>query len=162
MHISEQLIFQGLIALVVIGWLVSRQLRARKIQDRLSIIPIVLIVISFAPPGPSEPKPLAITLLVVSLIFSAAMGYFRGISMKVWADQSGQVWRQGTPLTLGLWLLTIAVRIGLDLIENVAFNIDVRSGGIWLSLAITLGIQTVISQQRARGLRPGMSANPAI
>jgi hypothetical protein len=162
MHISENLVFSALVALAVVGWLVSRQLRARRIRENLTFLPIALIVLSFLPPGPVEPKPLAIALFAVTLVAVGALGYLRGMSMKVWVDNAGQGWRQGTALTVVLWIVTIVIRLGDDLLQKYVLNIDVRPGAIWLSLAVTFGVQALISQQRARGLRPGVTAEPTI
>ncbi|MGC4192841.1 MAG: sensor histidine kinase [Thermomicrobiales bacterium] len=105
---------QALLALLVVFWLVTRQLRIRPIRERMSILPLVLLVLAFQPPGPAEATSAGIGLLVASVALSIGMGFWRAMSTRVWRDELGRTWSQGTPLTAALWVVTVAIRIGLD------------------------------------------------
>lgn len=54
-------------------------------------------------------------------------------------------------LTLALWLATIAFRVGFELAERFAFSLGVRPGAIWPSLAVTIGMQAIVTRYPAIG-----------
>lgn len=79
---------------------------------------LILVLIGLVPPRPVADKPLAITLLGV---------------------------------TLALWFATIAIRVAIEVAQRFAFHLDLRPGAIWLSLAVTIGVQAIVTHIRANG-----------
>lgn len=71
--------------------------------------------------------------------------------MKVWQDERGARWRRGTPLTLGAWVLSVAVRVGLIAIGYWA-GMKSETGGLLLFLGLTLLAQNAVVAWRAQRL----------
>ncbi|MGN6031498.1 MAG: hypothetical protein ACTHQE_07510 [Thermomicrobiales bacterium] len=145
---------QAVVALEVVAWLVRRQLRARPVRERVGFLPIVLILLALQPPGPAEATATGIGLLVASLALSTGMGCWRATSTHLWRDGQGRAWSQGTALTATLWVVTVAIRIGLDFGIGPMLGAETRPGGLWLGLAVTLGVQRAVTLFRARRLDP--------
>lgn len=105
---------------LVIVWVFFRQIRARPVTNRLTV-PLILIVVGAANILRSIADPAAYRLLspasgvvdLLVLIVSALLGSARGFTVKVWKDGSRTL-RQGTWLTILLWLVSIAVRLFVD------------------------------------------------
>ncbi len=144
------------IGLVVLAWLLWRQTQRRPVrEDRKPTVLLILLVLGVVALGAyfkQEPATgLAIALLVGSLVLAAGFGVVRGYTVRLW-DQDGQLFRQGTWLTILLWLVAIGSHVGLDaLIDGGAKGLG--SASILLYLAVSLGAQRLVVQSRATRLR---------
>jgi hypothetical protein len=85
-----------------------------------------------------------------SLVLAALFGVARASTVKLWT-QDGQVWSKGNWLTAALWIVAIAAHLGYDALvaHGHGAGADVGSATIVLYLAVSLGIQRFIIQQRA-------------
>ena len=72
--------------------------------------------------------------------------------MRVWRDADGTVVRQGSAVTVLLWLLAIAAHLGIDVaIDRVSHPLaGLGSASLVLYLGVVLGIQSLVEQHRAR------------
>ncbi|MFE0022819.1 hypothetical protein [Amycolatopsis sp. NPDC059021] len=143
------------IGLVVLAWLLSRQVQKRLVrEDRKPIVLLILLALGLVQLGvflkvSAAPSTGIVLLLVVSLLVATAFGVIRAYTVRLWRSE-GQLWRQGTWLTMGLWLAAIGVHIGLDfLIDGAATAKGVGSASLLLYVAMSLGAQRLVVQSRA-------------
>ena len=146
------------IGLLVLAWVLYRQLMTRRLSDnyRLSIILAIIGVVEFVNflkghPHSDDGK---IALAVVgSLVLAAGFGAARALTVKVWR-QGGQLMRKGTWLTGVLWIVGLAAHLGFD--DLVAGHVNGTNGGnvgdatILLYLVVTLTLQQFVLLARVR------------
>ncbi|MEU8630601.1 hypothetical protein AB0C38_00415 [Amycolatopsis sp. NPDC048633] len=144
-----------LVGLVVVAWILWRQVQQRPVrEDRKPTVLLILLVLGVVALGAyfkKEPATgLAIALLAGSLVLAAGFGVVRGYTVRLWR-QDGVLFRQGTWLTILLWLAAIGSHLGLDvLIDSGAKGLGGAS--ILLYLAVSLGAQRLVVQARATRL----------
>ena len=142
-----------LIGLVVLAFILYRQLQARPVRDtmRLPLIIAIIGVVQLAQflqhghhgPGVS-------VALAGSLVIAAVFGAIRAATVRVWVD-GGQAWRQGTWLTAVLWVVSLGVHLGYDyLVEGKGSQSGLGSASLLLYFGVTFTIQRLILQARAQ------------
>ncbi len=149
-----------LIALLVLGWIIFRQLRARPVKERNAYtVMLVLGVLGLYQIGTLAGKlPIpasAYTALVVGLGSGAFFGWLRGRLVRVWR-QDGALFRQGNWLTVLLWVGGLLVHLGIDRVggllapasQQVAAT-ALGTSGILLYLAVALAAQRFATLRRA-------------
>jgi hypothetical protein len=143
---------------LLIGLVLLRQLRVRLVRRQVSLtIPFILAVIG------------AITLIdfthgrhisgsvwgVVALSFAVGavgFGYLRGLTVKLWMDR-GLILRQGTPVTLVLWAISLGLHFGSDSwISHLKGNTGITTASALLYVGLSLAVQAGVVQQRAERL----------
>ena len=82
---------------------------------------------------------LAVTFFVVNVVAGAALGLARGASTRVWQAADGAWMGRGTPLTLVLWIVSIAVRVGIAYASHGVSPLDT----ITFFLAVTFAAQNL-------------------
>lgn len=138
------------VAFAVLALLMSRQLRARPVREDRSWTGVVIIgvlgiyqVAQFADRHTVAPTAWAITAL--GLATGVGFGLVRANRMRLWRGSDGLLMRQGSALTAGLWLVGVAVHVGLDvLIDRAAPS---AQGLGWASLTLYLAVS--LATQRA-------------
>ena len=145
-----------LIGLAVLAWLLWRQLQVRELRhDRGYLFPLVLCVVGVLQiVDYDRDHPLAgagIALLVLSIVAAAAFSIWRATTVRVWLHD-GRLLRQGTAVTLVLWLVAIAIHLGGD--HLIAPHDAARLGSVslLLYLGVSLGVQRFALGERARRL----------
>lgn len=162
------------VGLAALAFILVRQLRARPL-DSGAVLVLVLGVLGLAEigallfgkqqfiafaKGHSRHLVLAvpdgravIAAAVGSLVLAAATGALRAPSERLWR-QDGRVWRQGTALTVVLWLVSLGLHLGYD---------AVLAGGaagfgeatMMLYFAVSVAAQRAALSVRARRVRGG-------
>ncbi|WP_045303412.1 CcdC protein domain-containing protein [Saccharothrix sp. ST-888] len=144
-----------LIAVAVMALVVSRQLRARKLdtERRFWLLPAILAVVALRGPGliDSAHRSESVGLLVASVVAVLAMGSVWGWTVRLWRDRDGAVWAQGTKVTLAAWGGMVAIRIGLYALGS-ALHVHQGSNALLLSLAALLLVRGLVVDWRARSL----------
>ena len=143
------------IGLVVLLWVLSKQVQKRPVrEDRKPTILLVLLVLGviqladFFKGGPSATATV-ILLLVASFVLAAGFGVVRAYTVRLWRAD-GQLWRQGTWVTVVLWILAIGIHLGLDYaIDGSGAAKGLSGASIMLYLAVSLGAQRLVVQSRA-------------
>ncbi|KQV09912.1 hypothetical protein ASE03_26280 [Kitasatospora sp. Root187] len=148
-----------MLIVVVTAVIVLSQFSARPVRAVTYLWVALLIVRGCVPPGPSSPTTAGVAFLAAGLAVSVAAGFLRGRTMPMWRDVSGRLHRRGNRLTLLLWLATIAVKLGLGALAEVAFGEPFNANALWLGLGITLGTQQVALTYYGRRL-PNPEAGP--
>lgn len=156
-----------LVGLAVLALICVRQLRRRPVADAGWRVPVVLAVVggyetlrALDAAEPSHRVPvLALVVLVGGLVVGAGLAAVRGWQMRVWRDDDGVVVRQGTALTIVLWLVAVGLHLGADaLLAHVEPSVSgVGSASILLYLGVVLALQQLVVQRRA-GLLPAAVA----
>ena len=105
------------VAVVVLGFIIYQQIRERPLRDRqLVVVPIVLALLGLVNlQGHLSWSRAGLVLLTASMSVAVVFGLARGWSTLVFRSDSsgGRILRRGTPVTLGLWLASIAIRAGI-------------------------------------------------
>ena len=133
-----------LVALVVIGLVARRSLRARALKvERLWIRPVIFALIVSATVGAS-PLPLdgvSLAVIAVSLVLGVAMGWQRGKFMRITVDpETHALTSQASPLGMVFILAILGLRVALRgalLESHSAFGIS--AAAVTDGLVILLG-----------------------
>lgn len=139
--------------LVVLAVVVLRQLQKRRFRGGL-VLPVALAVFGAASLGSyAGAHPLGsgkVAVLVVLLALDAVgLGALRAYTVRLWADEDGVLWRQGSRLTLVLWVLGVGAHVVGDGAAGVG------SSSALLYLGLTLAVQRLVLGARARALPRG-------
>ncbi|ANJ26147.1 hypothetical protein [Agromyces aureus] len=103
--------------------------------------------------GWSPPEGLGWLFLLGGIVLSAVVGVLRGRLTKVWVADDGQLLRQGTWLTVSLFVAVIAVKVALGVIAGFAGIADGSSfAEVLVIVAIMIAVQAEIVHRRARRL----------
>jgi len=92
-----------------------------------------------------EPQPVVAEPVVAGVV----LGLARGASTKVWQAADGTWMRRGTLLTLVLWIVSIAARVGIGFASHGATPLDT----ITFFLAVTFAAQNLAVWLRIGGAR---------
>lgn len=116
---STQGIINILIAIAVLGWILYRQLQPRPIKERqpyrlMFILAVLGIVQILQLAGRDEISAAGYLALVLGLLTGAGFGWLRGRLVHLWRAEDGSLMRQGNWITIALWIVGIAVHLGLD------------------------------------------------
>jgi hypothetical protein len=142
------------LGVVVLALLIYRQLIARPVSARglqivviLALIGVIQTVAFFSKYHSTDG---AYAALGGSLVLAAIFGALRARTVRLWV-QDGQAWQQGNWLTGLLWAVALAAHLGYDALvaHGTAHTPSVGDATVVLYLAVSLGIQRVIVQQRA-------------
>jgi hypothetical protein len=94
-----------------------------------------------------------IAMIAFGVALSVVVGLARGRLTRVWAKPDGTVYKQGTKLTVGLFLGMIAVKFALGAWAQIAHIDDGEGfGEVLVMLAVMLAVQAQIVWNRARAL----------
>src|SRR6202012_1153575 len=158
--VSQSDIANILIGVVVIGWILYRQMQARPIRDNVRL-PIILGIIGAVELVQFLGKhhgSRTVLVLGGSLVVAAVFGAIRAATTRVWIE-GGQAWRRGSWLTAVLWIISLGAHLGYDyLLDGKGPQSGLGSASLLLYLAITLLIQGLILLARASRLRGGRGA----
>lgn len=174
---SLQMLGNALLALALIGWIGYRQMTWRPVDiSRLWRTPLVMGVVGVAfllntaPPSSLSPLDLAVLVveLVISLGIGAAMGRiasFRRLATPVRSGRKGDSLATYESRTggvgLALWFLVIAVRVGVDVLAEIAgSHLAASTGVILLMLAANRAACTFVFAGRVARQSAEASALP--
>jgi hypothetical protein len=155
------------IGVLVVMWLVKRQLSPRTVKEtepyRLMVILAAVGAWQIASYVEDIHVPTAAwELLILSFGIGVVLAYVRGALVHVWRD-GDVLMRQGNAVTLTLWIASIALHIGSDLlIEQTSPGLDqLGRVSLLLYLAVAIGVQRVATLRKADRLSLVASRNPA-
>lgn len=149
------------IAVAVVALVLVRQLRKRPVkQDSRPMLLVVLGVIGLidlAQYISAHPvRGQDVVLLVGSLVLAAVFGTIRAYTMRLWRE-NGVLYVQGTFVTVLLWLVSIGVHFGADLlVGDSAAAKGLATTSLLLYVAVTFGVQRFVVTSRARTQVPAV------
>jgi hypothetical protein len=141
--------------LALVGYAVYRQTRVNLITGhsrfKLAIIYTAIGLVCGVDFGRGAA---AYALLAVAVLASLGTGWVRGRLTRMWQTADGQVYSQGTPVTVGLFLGLIAFKFALGAVAYVA-HIPYESGigSILLMVGAMLAVQAELIARRAAAIR---------
>jgi hypothetical protein len=143
------------IGLAVLALLLVRQLRRRTVkEDGRPVVLLVLAVIGvvqLADYVAGHPVAgTAAAMLVASVALAAAFGAVRAYTVRLWRED-GVLYQQGSLVTVALWIVSIAVHYGADLL--IAHNDTAAQGlanaALLLYIAVSFGVQRLVVRSRS-------------
>jgi hypothetical protein len=149
------------LGVVVLGLLIYRQLRSRPVNASglrlVVILAIIGLVEAYQFLDSRHSGAVIYAALGGSLVLAAVFAALRAATVRVWL-QGDQPWTKGNWLTAVLWVIALAAHLGYDaLVTPGRGSSGLGAATVVLYLAVSLGIQRVITQQRASRLQPGGS-----
>jgi hypothetical protein len=149
------------LGVVVLALLIYRQLISRPINANGLRIVVILAVIGVIQAyeflGKHHSGTVAYAALGGSLVLAAVFGALRAATVRIWL-QGDQPWSKGNWVTAVLWIIALAAHLGYDaLVTPGRGSSGLGAATVILYLAVSLGIQRVITQVRASRLQPGGS-----
>lgn len=145
-----------IIGLVVLGWLMWRQLQVRELRrDRgygAALILVAIGLVEIVHYGREHPLGTSGDLLLAtSIAVAAGFGAVRATTVRLWTED-GRLLRQGTAITAALWLVAIAIHLAGD--QVIAPHDAERIGAVslLLYLGVSLAVQRAALGERARRL----------
>ncbi|WP_052589994.1 DUF1453 family protein [Luteipulveratus mongoliensis] len=153
-----QTAFNIIAAALVLLFILNRQLKPRAIrEDRPYRQMLILGAIGFYQLGSYDEAASVSTtawvLLAVSFVVGVAFALVRGTQVHVWRE-GGVLMRQGNAVTIALWVVSIAVHIGIDVLiggtGSAAEGLGTTS--ILAYLAAVLAVQQFVTLRRAEAL----------
>jgi hypothetical protein len=144
----------AIIALVAYG--IYRQTHIAEVTDHGRFkLAIIYGIVGICAGGFTAPHGLASTaVLVASIALSAVVGLTRGRLTRVWAAADGRIYRQGTAVTVGLFLALIVAKFGLGAycyLDHV--HASGGFGEIMMMMAVMVALQAELIKRRAAALR---------
>ncbi len=156
--ISQQAVaVNAAIFLAVLAYVLHRQFSTRAVTSRTFMLISILFAYGLYSGLPTAP--LGITLLGTSVVVSIGFGLWRGASMRMWLAPDGVVYRRGTTLTITLWVITVTIKIAIDVWETTRTH-TFSTGSIWLAMAVTLAVQQLVLLRRATTLTSPTARTP--
>ncbi len=149
------------LGVVVLALLIYRQVVARPVGARgLQLVGILGIIGVLQTVGYFDKYHSAEGIYAAlggSLVLAAIFGALRSATVRLWI-QDGRAWQKGNWLTGALWVVALAAHLGYDALVargNAHGSPSVGDATVVLYLAVSLGIQRVIVQQRASRMLAG-------
>ncbi|WP_290055312.1 hypothetical protein [Amycolatopsis solani] len=157
MPTAANVLLYAAIAVLVLYRVVYRQVRGT-LLDRKSLVTLPLVLTAVggylalkALPGTSAGE---LALLVADLVVLAGLGVLRSTTTTL-TERGGTTFQKGSAITVGLWALTVAVRIGLVAL-GTALGVagPLTSASIALTLGVSIAVQNATTYLRVqrRGL----------
>ncbi|MFJ9867898.1 DUF1453 domain-containing protein [Streptomyces sp. NPDC101165] len=151
-----------LMIVAVVAVVVVRQFRARAIDTdrRWWLLPVILAVMALREPGilDAHHRAGSAVLLAVEVLIGLATGAGWAWTTRIWTASDGVVWTKSTKASVVVWLVGIALRVGVFVL-GMAFGVHQDSSALMLGLAGTLLVRAGFLVWRARSL--GSASRPA-
>ena len=156
-----------MIGLAVLAFILYRQMQVRPVRASmrlpliLAVIGVIEIINFFQHNKNAHHGVEVFAALAGSFVLAAVFGAVRAMTVRIWFD-GGRALRQGTWITLVLWIVSLGVHLGYDyLVLGHGSLSGLGNATLTLYFAITYTIQRLILQARADRLgsasRPGAS-----
>jgi hypothetical protein len=147
------------IDVLVLAWVLYRQQSLRRVPLRFGAqLPVLIAVfgliefLDYTNTHNVRASVLGVVLASV-VVGGGLLGALRAYTVRLYGGPGGRVLRQGTWLTLALWLLSIAVHFGaFSLVHALHGTTGVASASLLLYLAVSVGVQNHVVRDRARRL----------
>jgi hypothetical protein len=148
---SEQSLIQIVVVAGLIIFLIGRQFVPQRVNGgRTWLFPIIITIYGLYLIAQHPPTALIdLGLLGLNVVVGLVLGFARGYSMRYWRDAAGQMMRQGTILTLLLWVVSFGARFGLEFAIHGGFTAQAQTE-LPLFVGVTLGAQSLAMWMRTQ------------
>lgn len=147
------------IDVLVVAWVLYRQVKVRRVWPRLTLrLPVVLAVIGIVElltyTASRHVSGTVAGILTLSFVVGAiGLGALRAATVRIWRTE-GAVLRQGTWLTIVLWLVSLGLHYGAEgWIDALHGPGGIVSASLLLWLGVTYGVQNAVVHWRAERLQ---------
>ncbi|MEC3918076.1 hypothetical protein [Nocardia sp. CDC160] len=154
----QNAVVEGLVAVLVIGWIMYRQTQWQVLDPtRLWRGPIILGLVGFLQMksvlAGGSPSVTAVALLALSAALGLGFGLVMGLLSQVRTGAEGLEARTGW-IGSALWIVLLAVRIGVDVVARMSGAEAVTSiGAILLVVALNRAGRALVLARRAEQAR---------
>lgn len=143
-----------LVAVAVVALILVRQVKPQQLGGsgrKWWLVPALLAFFAMKDGGliDHQHQVGSATLLGAELVTGVLMGIGWALTSRIWTESDGTVWSRGTKATAGIWVLGIALRLGLAGLGALA-GIHMGTGAILLALAASLLVRGGILMWRAQ------------
>ncbi|MER8009831.1 DUF1453 domain-containing protein [Streptomyces sp. NPDC094149] len=149
---------------VVVVLVVVRQFRAQRIGAgrRWWLVPVVLAFVALREPGVVDihHRTASVVLLGAELLIGLATGAGWAWTTRIWAEPDGAVWSKSTKASVTVWIVGIALRVGLFAL-GTAVGVHQDSSALLLALAATLLVRSGILLWRSQSVAPDPAVTTA-
>jgi hypothetical protein len=144
------------IDVLVLAWILYRQRSVRRVPLRFGAqLPVLIAVfgviqfVDYTDTHNVRMSVLGVTLASV-VIGAGLLGALRAYTVRLYGGPDGRVLRQGTWLTMVLWLVSIAVHFGaFSLVHALHGATGIASASLLLYLAVSVAVQNNVVRLRA-------------
>jgi hypothetical protein len=154
----------GLAIAAVVALVLVRQFRAQQISTgkRWWLLPVILAVVALREPGivDAHHRTASVVLLGTELLIGLATGAGWAWTTRIWAEPDGSVWSRSTKASVTVWIVGIALRVGLFAL-GAAVGVHQDSSALLVALAATLLVRSGILVWRAQSFAPAAAAAAA-
>jgi hypothetical protein len=154
---AANVLLYAVIAVYVCYKVVYKQVRGTLLsRSTLVVMPLILVAVGtyLAAKDASGASPAELGLLAADLVVLAGLGVLRSTTTAL-TERDGTTFQKGSVVTVGLWVLTVAVRIGMIAL-GTALGVagPLTSASIALSLGVSIAVQNATTYRRIqrRGL----------
>ncbi len=153
------------VLLALVCWAIYKQTRVAEVSSgpgRFTMAGIY-VVLGLALGGFDLPKGgSGIALIALGLVLSLVVGILRGRLTKVWTDADGRVLRQGTRLTVALFVGLVATKFALGTLAYFwHINDGAGLGEVLVMIAVMIAVQAELVSRRAAALRQDTARSSA-
>lgn len=101
------------------------------------------------------PSPASWGILVFGVLLSVVVGVARGRLTRLWVEPDGRMFRQGTPLTIALFVLLVGSKFGIGAWQYLHHAPEAHGGfgEVLVMIAVMVAVQAEIGWRRALALR---------
>lgn len=155
-----------LILLAMVSYAIYKQTRASLAggpgRFKMALIYGAVGVVTIVIGGWHAPEPLGWVFLVGGILLSAIVGIARGVLTRVWVGADGAPLRQGTWLTISLFIALLAIKVASGIYaEWIGIDTGANFGEILVVVAVMIAVQSEIVSRRALVLTTSTQAMPA-
>ena len=154
----------ALVIVAVAALVIARQFSARQIgtDRRWWLLPAILAVVALREPGllDAHHRTGSALLLGVELLIGLATGAGWAWTTRLWVETDGSVWSKSTKASGGVWIVGIALRVGLFAL-GALIGVHQNSSALMLGLAATLLVRSGVLVWRAQSLTGTSGSAPA-
>jgi hypothetical protein len=116
---------------------------------------VVLAFVALREPGivDAHHRTASVVLLGAELLIGLATGAGWAWTTRIWAEPDGAVWSKSTKASVTVWIVGIALRVGLFAL-GTAVGVHQDSSALLLALAATLLVRSGILLWRSQSFAP--------
>ncbi|WP_275292141.1 DUF1453 domain-containing protein [Amycolatopsis sp. La24] len=121
-----------------VGYLMVRRMIGEPAQAKqMLILPAILSVVGLSTVSGDVKTAASLVFLIGTAAISVVLGVLRGYSVRI-SRRDGTAFVRYTPVTVGLWVANIVVKIGVNVALDAFAPQD--SGGVSNSMLLTIGV----------------------
>lgn len=138
------------LAVAAVSYLMYRRYVGDVLQaKRLLVLPAVLTIVGLSSMGnPRGLSVAALALVGVSVAVSLVLGVLRGLTVVV-DDRDGVAWMRYRVVTLVLWAVNIAAKVGLGVLAHLVGAADSAGTGVMAALGVGILAESLVVLARA-------------